>query len=730
MAKKFPFYKQYDQMDCGPTCLRMIAKHYGKTYSLQYLREHSYISREGVSLLGISEAAEQIGLRTLAVKLTLEQLLQEAPLPCIVHWRQNHFIIVHHTTKRHVFVADPARGLIKMTIEDFKKGWLSDRKFGNDQGIALLLETTPEFYKTEGEELNKTGFRFLFSYLFKYKKLLVQLVLGLLLGSGLQLIFPFLTQSIVDFGINNQDISFIYLILFAQLALFLGQISVEFIRGWILLHIGARINISLISDFLIKLMKLPISFFDTKMIGDLLQRINDHYRIESFLTSTSLSTLFSLVNFVIFGAVLFFYNPLIFWIFLAGSVLYVAWILIFLKKRKDIDYKRFEQLSENQSKIIQLIKGMQEIKLHNSEKQKRWGWERIQAKLFKVNVKGLALDQYQQAGGFFANELKNILISFVAAKSVIDGQMTLGMMLAVQYIIGQLNGPLNQLISFIRTAQDAKISLERLGEIHNRKDEEDSEVAKVDILPESGDLVLKDLTFQYGGPHSPKVLKDLDVVIPKGKTTAIVGTSGSGKTTLLKLLLKFYEPTEGEILMGDLNLRNIRNRLWREQCGVVMQDGYLFSESIAQNIAIGEEVIDAMRLMQAVKVANIQPFIEALPLGYNTVIGDDGIGISGGQKQRLLIARAVYKNPNYIFFDEATSSLDANNESTIMKNLEEFFKGKTVVVVAHRLSTVKNADQILVLEKGELIEQGNHAQLTAKRGAYYRLVKNQLELGS
>ncbi|MGK0236385.1 MAG: ATP-binding cassette subfamily B protein, partial [Psychroserpens sp.] len=495
----FPIYQQFDQMDCGPTCLRMIAKHYGRVYSLQYLRDHSYIDREGVSLLGISDAAEHIGMHTLAVKLPFKQFIEEVPLPCVAHWRQRHFVVVYRTSKKYVYVADPAIGKIKMTHEEFLSGWASSIKDDEPEGILLLVEPTPDFFAQDGEKIDKTGFKFLFTYLFKYKKLLFQLILGLIVGSLLQLILPFLTQSIVDVGINNQDVDFIYLILFAQLALFLGQVSVNLIRSWILLHIGARINISLISDFLIKLMKLPISFFDTKVIGDLLQRINDHYRIEQFLTSATLSTLFSMVNFVIFGIVLLYYNPVIFLIFIVSSVLYAVWIILFLKKRKELDYKRFDELADNQSKLIQLIRGMQEIKLHSSEKQKRWEWERIQAKLFKISLKNLALEQYQQAGGSFINEFKNIMISFIAATAVINGDMTLGGMLAVQYIIGQLNGPLNQMVNFIRVTQDAKISLERLGEIHNKDNEEQDEVTRMDILPEKGDIELKDLTFQYGG---------------------------------------------------------------------------------------------------------------------------------------------------------------------------------------------------------------------------------------
>ncbi|GAA0891040.1 peptidase domain-containing ABC transporter [Fulvivirga kasyanovii] len=730
MLKKFPHYRQLDAMDCGPTCLRIIAKYYGKSYSLQTLRDKSYITREGVSLLGISDAAESIGFRTLAAKIPYDKLKEEAPTPFIAHWRQQHFIVVYGFKKNHVLVSDPAHGLVKLTKKEFLDGWLSDTDNGQEIGVVLLLEPAPDFYTTEDEKVNKSGFQFLFKYLRPYKKFIVQLFIGMLVGSILQLIFPFLTQSIVDIGIQNQDLNFVTLILIAQLMLFFSRTAVEFIRGWILLHLGTRINISILSDFLIKLMRLPVSFFDTKMIGDLLQRIGDHSRIESFLTSSTLNILFSFINLIIFGVVLAIYDLKIFAIFFIGSAIYMAWIMIFMKKRRDLDYKRFDQMSSNQSNLIQLITGMQEIKLHNSEKQKRWEWERIQAKLFRVSISGLALNQYQEAGSSFINELKNIVITFLAAKAVIDGDITLGMMLAIQYIIGQLNAPINQLVGFIHTAQDAKISLERLGEIHGREDEEDLSEEKITIFPEDKSLKLDNVTFQYEGPHSEYALRDISLEIPEGKVTAIVGASGSGKTTLVKLLLKFYEPSQGEIRLGDINLNNYSNRLWRDKCGAVLQDGFIFSDTIAKNISIKDDYINKEKLMYAVKVANIQEFIESLPLGYNTKIGNDGHGLSQGQKQRILIARAVYKSPEYIFFDEATNALDANNEKVIMENLDRFFVGRTVIVVAHRLSTVKNADQIIVLDKGHITEIGTHAELTEKRGDYYRLVKNQLELGN
>lgn len=732
-------------MDCGPTCLKMVAEHFGKKYSLQNLREKSFITRAGVSMLGISDAAEAIGFRTMGVKSTLAKLAEEQPVPFIAHWKQNHFVVVYKmkkirkthgvaqsdtVSKYKVYVSDPAHGLITYTGEEFSKQWATTKQEGEDVGVALLLEPTPAFYEMSGEKHDRTSFAFLLHYLRPHKKFLVQLALGMLLGSLLQLIFPFLTQSVVDVGINTQNLNFVYLVLIAQLVLFIARMVTDFIRGWILLHISTRINISLISDFLIKLMKLPVGFFDTKMIGDLMQRIGDHRRIEKFLTSETLNILFSFFNLVIFGAVLAFYSWNIFFIFLVGSLLYIGWILLFMKKRRELDFKRFQQASDNQSNLYQLITGMQEIKLNNCEKQKRWEWERIQAKLFKVSVKGLALSQYQQAGSVFFNEGKNILISIIAATSVIKGDMTLGMMMAVQYITGQLNSPIAQMITFMQSMQDAKISLERLGEIHEKEDEEDPDQEKIMELPENKDISIENLVFQYEGPHSPKVLEDINLQIPQHKITAIVGASGSGKTTLLKLMLGFYPPVKGKINVGKTGIENYSQRMWRDRCGVVMQDGFVFSDSIANNIAVSDETVDRKKLLEAVKVANIQEFVEELPLSYNTKIGQEGSGISQGQKQRMLIARAVYKNPEYIFLDEATNALDANNEKVIMENLQEFFKGRTVVVVAHRLSTVKNADQIVVLDKGKIVEVGNHEELAKKRGAYYELVKNQLELGN
>ncbi len=726
---EFPFYKQLDAKDCGPACLRMVAKYYGKNYKLQTLREKTYITREGVSLMGISDGAEAIGFRSMGVTLSFKQLAGEAPLPLIAHWKQNHFVVVYKIKKNKVHVADPAHGIVKYSIDEFKKGWLSGKSEGEPKGLALLLEPKPEFYAEEGEEVKKRSFGFLFRYLRNYKRFISQLILGMIISSILLLIFPFLTQAIVDYGISNQDKSFIFLILLAQLILIISRQSVDFIRGWILLHLSTRINIFLISDFLIKLMKLPIGFFDTRLVGDLLQRVGDHRRVESFLTNSSLDILFSLFSLVILGIVLAIYSLKIFLLFLFGSGLYFLWIYIFMKRRRELDVKKFAKQSENQSKLIQIINGIEEIKINNADKKLRWEWEEIQASLFKVNVKNLSLNQYQQAGAVLINEVKNILITFIAAIAVVEGTMTLGMMLAISYILGQLNTPINRLITFIRNAQDAKISLERLSEIHENKDE-DSLEELYHILPSGEGIRIKDLSFRYEGPHSPMILKNLDLELPHNSVTAIVGVSGSGKTTLVKLLLAYYNPTDGDISIGDKSIRTINHSAWRNKCGVVLQNGYIFSDTIAKNIALGEDIIDTEKLINAARIANINEFIEKLPLGYNTRIGQEGQMLSGGEKQRVLIARAIYKNPDYFFLDEGTSSLDANNEKIIMQNLEEFYRGKTVVIVAHRLSTVKNADQIVVLDQGKIVEKGTHIELTKKKGKYFELVRNQLEMGN
>lgn len=714
-------------MDCGPTCLRMVAKHFGRNFKVQTLRQLCEINREGVSLLGISDASEKIGFRSLGAKLTIENL-KEAELPCILHWRQNHFVVLYKIKKGKYYIADPGSGLVTLTEAEFAKNWLSDTT--NGEGIALLLSPTPYFYEQEDEKGTEISWSFLLRYLVTYRQLVIQLLFGLGIGTLLQLVAPFLTQSVVDIGINTRNLNFVYIVIIAQAALIIGRVSVEFIRSWILLHISTRVNISILTDFLIKLMKLPMSFFDTKMTGDIMQRMSDQRRIETFLTGSTLSTLFSMFNLVVFSVVLAYYNIAIFFVYVVSSVLYMGWIFAFLKRRRDLNYKSFEISSKNQSSIVQLVSGMQEIKLNNCEQQKRWEWEHLQARLFKFNVKNLALSQYQQGGSTFINESTNLLITFLSAKAVIDGQLSLGGMIAVQYIIGQLNGPIQQFLGFIQGFQDAKISLERLNEIHEMADEEPIDKEYNHTLPQNRGLSLNNLTFRYPGAGNDPVLENINLEIPQGKTTAIVGMSGSGKTTILKLLLRFYEPEKGDIKIGGQSLGNIGFKTWRSHCGVVMQDGFIFSDSIERNISVGDDYPDKDKLSHAIHVANIQDFIDGLPLGLKTKIGAEGNGISQGQRQRLLIARAVYKNPEYILFDEATNALDANNERVIMDNMKEFFTGRTVVIVAHRLSTVSHADNIILLDRGRIVEQGTHLELTALKGDYYKLVKNQLELGA
>lgn len=725
------FVRQHDSMQCGIACLAMICKHYGKNYPLDSLSKICFATSEGVSLLGISQAAENLGFETVCNKISTEKL-KKASVPCILHWNQNHFVVLYKVGKNgnSYYIADPGKGKIKYDKDEFEQHWISTNSDGMCNGIAMFLKPTPDFYNNNDFPSEKRQIiKFLWHYLKEYHKYFFQIFCGLLLGCLLQLIMPFLTQAIVDIGIKHNDIGFIWLILLGELMIVIGKTATEFVRRWLLLHISMRINISLVSDFFIKLLKLPMYFFDTKLMGDLLQRIGDHSRVQNFLTGQVLNIIFTSLSFIVFGIVLFIYNKIIFSVFVIGSVIYGLWISSFLRRRKVIDYELFEQQAINQNKTYQFITSMQEIKLQDCEQRRRWEWEDTQADLFQIQMKSLKLKQTQEAGSVFINEVKNILISVFAATAVINGQITLGAMLAIQYIVGQLNSPVEQFMNFIYSLQDVKISIERINEIHQGKNEETANNRLTTFISKKS-ITLESVDFKYNPHSSKKTLDNVSFRIPEGKVTAIVGASGSGKTTLIKLMLGYYKVLSGQILIAGMDINEYNLKWWRRHCGVVMQDGVIFSESIARNIAVDDSAIDIPRLEKAAKIANIHDYIMGLPLRYDTLIGRDGVGLSQGQKQRILIARAVYKNPDFIFLDEATNALDAENEKVIVENLNDFYKGRTVIVVAHRLSTVKNADQIIVLNEGKVIETGNHVSLIERKGAYFNLVKNQLELGN
>jgi ATP-binding cassette subfamily B protein len=739
----FKFYKQLNVMDCGPTCLRMIANFYGRHYNVDTLRAITGFNKAGVNLLGISDAAEKIGFRSRGVKISIQQL-SSIKSPCILHWNQNHFVVFLSFNRRFIKIADPAKGIIRYRISDFKNRWVSSiNSDGAEVGLALLLDPTPAFYSNAGENQNKLSWLSLLGYLRNRKLTLLQVFLTLILASILQIFIPFLTQSVVDAGITTKNLSFVVVLLLAQAFLTFSITVIGFIRSRLLLFISNLLNLQILSDFWIKLMKLPVSYFELHQTGDTLQRINDHAKIQHFLTGPALNTIFSSISFIIYSSILVIYSIKVFLIFLLGSILYFTWVHLFLNFKRKINYQTFDLSAAESTTSLQLIQGMQEIRLYNAEKLKRWQWENIQASIFKLNEKNLKFTQWQSSGATLINQFQNITITFFVAQGVINESLTLGSMLAIQFIIGQLSGPIEQWVGFVQSAQDAKISLERLNEIHSLKNEEDDKENSTSLIPTNNSIHIKNLSFAYPGSGNEKVLKNIQLTIPSGKVTAIVGSSGSGKTTLLKLLLKIYSDYDGEIRIGSGNddlgsigesngvrLDLISHMEWRRVCGTVFQDGFIFNDTIINNIAVGKEKIDVERVIESTRIANILGFIESLPNGFYTKLGSEGSGLSQGQKQRILIARAVYKDPLYFFFDEATNALDANNERKITDNLKVAFSGKTVIVVAHRLSTVKNADQIIVMHNGEIIESGTHDELSKRKAKYYELVSNQLELGS
>ena len=717
-------------MDCGPTCLRMVAKFHGREFSLDSLRSICHKGKTGVSFLSISRGVEEIGLRALGAKLTLDVLRKKAPLPSILYWRKEHFVVLYEINKRWAYIGDPAAGLRKLPIQDFLKFWIGTDQRPDSEGLVLLLEPTPEFKQQDVDDdiKTKTIWSYL-PYLWIHKKMLFQIILGMIIGLGMNAITPFITQAVVDNGIQNRDIGFVTLVLIGQFMLFLGTTFSTMIQSLLGLHFTSRLNLSILSDYLIKLLKLPFSFFDSRSLGDIMQRMGDHGRIQQIISFQTLQTLFSFLNFFLYSFIILKYSLIVYGIFMTGSSLYVLWILLFLKKREQLDYKSFNQSAKDSNVFIQLIQGIREIKLNNCERQKRWQWERVQVRQFRISLQNFSLNQMQQVGSGFINRTKSLMITFIIAQSVIDGQMTLGMMMAIQYMLGQVAAPVSQFISFINSWQDAKIGVERLSEVYDCDDEEVPEDRRISEMPVHADITFDNVSFQYSGSKSPYILKNINLTIPQGKVTAIVGSSGSGKTTLLKLLLKFYQPQNGEIYIGQVPFQDLSHRVWRDHVGTVLQDSYIFSETIANNIALGDEdQINKKQLIYAARVANIYDYIESIPTKFNTMMGTDGRNLSQGQTQRMMIARAVYKNPDFLFFDEATNALDANNEKQIMENLDKFFEGRTVVVVAHRLSTVKNADQIIVLEQGEIVEQGTHEELLSNKGYYFNLVSNQLEL--
>jgi len=726
MLDSFISFRQTDKKDCGPTCLRIICRYYDKIISIEYLRELTNVSHFGTTLYGLSTAAEKLGFRTITSKMTFKNFVKNFSLPTIVHWKQNHFIVVYKVKRNYIYVADPAIGKMKYDYKSFLEGWSS---YENEEavGVALYLEPTPQIYAEDDSP--KISFSYFLSYFSNYKKQYLQVILGMLASMVIGFLVPFTTKSVIDIGINGKNINFINLMLIAQFVLAFSTIAIGFIQSWLFMHIATKIGLSITIGYIAKVMKLKIPYIERKTLGDFMQRMSDNGRIQAFISTSTISTVFSFTNVIIFGVVMATYNLKVLAVFLIGSSIYALWILLFIKKRREFDMKKFEQNSESQTSIVQIFNGIRDIKLFNFEKYKRWEWERIQAKIFKLSMRQLSLSQVQQTGAFVIEQSKNIIITYIIVTSVINGEISFGTMIAMQYILAQMGSPLQQLISLINSYQDAKVSLDRIAEIHNQEDEEtlEDELNRINnpIEITSRTIQFQEVTFSYNKLILEPILNNINLTFPEGKFTAVVGASGCGKTTLIKLLLRFYSVDRGSISIGDLDLNNISINMWRNQCGAVLQDGYLFSGTIGENVALSSEGFDQASVISACKSTNIHDFIKTLPLGYKTKIGENGMDLSQGQKQRLLIARILYKKPDFVFFDEATNALDAENEKIVMKSLRTELVNKTIIFVSHRLSAISNADNIIVMDKGKVVEQGNHIHLMNSGGLYFNMFNSQ-----
>ncbi len=724
---RFPFTRQFDQMDCGPACIRMVAAAHGRHYPLSYLRSLSHLTREGVSVAGIRDALAQIGMESLSFEMTLEQLREKCPLPAILHWEQNHFVVLYEAKRSrwsgrwHYSVANPAYGKHTFSEESFSRFWLNGEK-----GVVVAISPTEDFYSRKDVKEKHSLVRFARRYVWPYKWEMSQSALGMLFGLFLSLVTPFLTQAMVDDGIGLRDMSLIVSIMLAQLFIFFGTFSMGLISSWVSLYMSTRINISVLSDYLTKLLRLPMTFFETKSVGDYQQRLGDHGRLQSFVTYNTLSTLFALVSVPFYLAIIAWYSPVILAAYLLLTAASTGWMMWFFRRRKALDYEQFRISSENQNRQYELLQGITDIKLNAYDDYKMEEWRSLQERQYGMSQKVLRLEQVQSTGFMLIGQLRNIFITCWIAAEVVSGELTLGMMMSISAIIGQVNGPLSQLIGFLQQLQNARISLERSEEVHLCQNEDTPQQAE---LPADRplDIHVSDLSFSYTGRIGTEVLSHIDLHIPAGSMTAIVGESGSGKTTLMKLLLKFYAPTSGEICLGDRPLSHYTAKSVRQAAGIVMQDNFLFSDTVARNIMLGEAP-DEKRLAEAVHVACLDDYVARQPLGLLTKVGSEGIGVSGGEKQRIMLARAAYKHPCYLLLDEATSSLDAENERRITEHIAQRFAGCTRIVIAHRLSTVRHADQIIVLRHGRVVEAGTHDALVKQRGYYYDLIHNQLEL--